>query len=70
MIRGGEVCFCWKSVEYGISYTATQILIYQWNSPEPAQYFDTPDDALEFRLVSGERLRDVLTQVEVVERML
>ncbi len=30
-----------------------------WNQPDTEQYFDTPDDALEY-IVAGDRLRDII----------
>ena len=35
-------------------------MAYLWNQPDTEQYFDTPDDALEY-IVAGDRLRDIIT---------
>lgn len=40
---------------------------YLWNQPDTEQYFDTPDDALEY-IVAGDRLRDIITQIDVLSR--
>ena len=67
MVRGGEVNFVWKGIEYGVAHSGYKIIIYLWNQPDTTQYFDTADEALEF-IVSDDRLRDVITQVTVIDR--
>ena len=74
---GGEVEFLWKGKTYGIASklrrttaSPTQILIAQINAngmEETEMWYDTADDALEY-IVSGDRLRDVITQVTVLDR--
>ena len=44
-----------------------KISIYLWNRPETEQIFNTADDALEY-MVGSDRLRDVITQVTVLDR--
>lgn len=39
------------------------------NLEESDRQYDTPDEALEY-IVGGDRLRDVITQVEVIDRTL
>lgn len=75
---GGEVQFEWNGVEYGAfgklsknSAGNWQIGICQLGSAEvnarTVKYYDTADDALAY-MVGADRLRDVITQVTVVDR--
>ena len=66
---GGEVELTWKGIHFGIvPYgDGNKISIYLWNRPETEQVFNSSDDALEY-IVSGDRLRDVITQVTVLDR--
>ncbi len=80
---GGEVVFEWKGNYYGIGHPNNKILIsancYEKNgkfynantnqeyTAEDELWGDTADDILEFN-VSGDRLRDVITQVTVLDR--
>ena len=80
---GGEVEFEWKGNQYGIGHPNNKILIsancYEKNgkfynantnqeyTAEDELWGDTADDILEFN-VSGDRLRDVITQVTVLDR--
>lgn len=41
----------------------------RYTKPETEKVYDTPDDALEFML-GDDKLRDVITKVEVTERTL
>ena len=67
--RGGEIDLIWNGTEYGISYARSrgQIAAYVWNRPETTQFFRTAADVLEYRL-GADRLRDVITQVTVLDR--
>ena len=60
--RGDEIEFEWKGVHFGMSGCQPKpehrIMAYLWNQPDTEQYFDTPDDALEY-IVAGDRLRDM-----------
>ena len=51
-------------IRYG---TDDKITIYVWNCPETECCFNTADDALEY-MVGSDRLRDVITQVTVLDR--
>lgn len=66
---GGEVEFEWKGIHYGVVRYGTnnKITIYEAFKPETEKVCDTADDALEY-IVSGYRLRDVITQVTVIDR--
>ena len=67
--RGGEVEFMWKGISYGaIRYgTDNMITLYEAYKPETEGVYETADDALEY-MVGGDRLRDVITQVTVLNR--
>ena len=69
--RGAEIQFDWKGHSYGvIRYgTNTKITAYEIYKPETEKVYETPDDALEFML-GGDKLRDVITKVEVTDRTL
>ena len=68
---GGEVEIEWNGIHYGIIRygTSDKITIYVWNRPETECCFDTADDALEY-MIGSDRLRDVITQVTVLDRTL
>ena len=67
--RGGEVEFMWKGICYGVVRYGTnnKITIYEAYKPETEKVCDTADDALEY-MVGTDRLRDVITQVTVIDR--
>ena len=68
IIRGGEPVFAWKGVCYGVCFHGEGYCI----APEDGkgeQLCKTPDEVLEY-IVSGDRLRDVITQVTVIDRSL
>lgn len=66
---GGEVELEWNGIHFGIvTYGKDKkISIYLWNQPETEQIFNTADDALEY-MVGSNRLRDIITQVTVLDR--
>lgn len=66
---GGEVQFLWRgkhyvAVRYGIN---NKITICEANNQASKIAYDSADDALEF-MVGYDRLRDVFTQVTVIDR--
>ena len=69
MRYGGEVELEWKGIHFGIVPTEDRkgISIYHWYQEETEQIFPTADAALEYR-VGPDRLRDVITQVTVLDR--
>ncbi len=78
MARGGEVQFDWKGVSYCCFGCISQsddapprMMISQAGTVEinlrTEMWCDTADELLEY-MVGGDRLRDVITQVEVTER--
>ena len=66
---GGEVELEWNGIHFGIVPYGKdkKISIYLWNQPETEQIFNTADDALEY-MVGSNRLRDIITQVTVLDR--
>lgn len=65
MRYGAEVVIEWKNKEFGIWSECDGIRITSIDSPE--QHYNSADDALE-HIVCGDRLRDVITQVTVIDR--
>lgn len=67
--HGAEICFIWNSIEYGIVRYGTdnKITMYEAYKPETERVFETADDALD-TLIGNDRLRDIITLVEVTER--
>lgn len=66
---GAEIELEWKGVHFGIVRYGknNKITAYLWNHPGTEQVFNTADDALEY-MVASDRLRDVITQVTVLDR--
>ena len=66
MHGGGEVEFIWKGTRYGaVRYgQGNRISVYVANRQETERFYDTADEALEY-MVGEDRLRDVITKVEV-----
>lgn len=64
--RGGEILFTWNSTEYGIFGNGTRYCIAKANG-QNEKWCDTTDEVLEY-MVGDDRLRDVITQVTVIDR--
>lgn len=67
MRYGAEVVIEWKGQEYGIWSENGTIRVTCSSTPNESRIFDTADDALDYMLGS-DRLRDVITQVTVLDR--
>jgi hypothetical protein len=69
MKHGGEVEFVWGGIHYGVVRYGLngKITLYVCDRPDTSVAFETADDALEY-MVGSDRLRDVITQVTVLER--
>lgn len=75
--HGGEVQFEWKGKSFAIfpklqktPNSSVQLLIVQIyvdNQKETEKWCDTADEVLEY-VIDGDRLRDIITQVEVIDR--
>ena len=65
---GAEMQFVWKDVIYCCFRYGTggKITISEAMRPETEKVCETADDALDY-LVGGDRLRDVITKVRVIE---
>ena len=68
IICGGEPVFAWKGVCYGVCFHGEGYCIAHEDG-KGEQLCKTPDEVLEY-IVSGDRLRDVITKVIVISRML
>ena len=66
---GAEIEFRWKGKTYNVIRYGTdnKITIYEANKPETDKECESADDALDY-IVGGDRLRDVITKVNVVAR--
>ena len=66
---GGEVEFVWKGIHYGVMRYGinNMITIYRMGYPETDKICKDADEALEY-MVGEDRLRDVITQVTVLDR--
>ena len=66
VIRGGEPVFEWNGVRYGVCFADEGYCIAHTDGTFERIY-NTPDELLEY-MVGGDKLRDVITQVTVIER--
>ena len=67
LIRGGEIEFQWNGTNYTVGSYGDKISIAEFNRQDTEKLCDTPDEVLEY-MVGDDRLRDVITQVAVLER--
>ena len=58
--------FIWNSIKYGVFGSGTKYCIAEADG-QNEKWCDTADDALEY-IVGSDRLRDVITQVTVLDR--
>lgn len=65
--NGGEIEFEWKGKLFDIVHDPDGMVIYEANKGVTERKYQTADDLLEY-IVSGDRLRDVITQVKVWAR--
>ena len=63
----GEVEFMWNNVIYNITYYNGKIGISHSRLQRTEKLCDTADEVLEY-MVGSDRLRDVITQVTVLDR--
>lgn len=64
---GGEVGFEWKEKAHNIVHDPDGMVIYESFKGETECKYQTADEVLEY-LIEGTRLRDIITEVEVVYR--
>ena len=74
VMHGGEIRFIWKGIEYGICRHGRGRPGFTITKLSPGEIgegiiFYTADEVLDMTF-SGDKLRDIITQVEVVERTL
>jgi hypothetical protein len=66
IVRGGEIVFLWKDRLYGV-FLGDQGFCIAEADGENEKWCDTADEVLEY-MVGSDRLRDVITQVTVLDR--
>lgn len=66
---GGEIQFCWKGQRYGVVRYGIdhKITAYRAHDAASERAYDSAEEALEY-MVGEDRLRDIITQVEVIFR--
>ena len=66
---GGEIEFRWKGQEYGVVRYGIddKITVYRAHDKASQQTYDSSDEALEY-MIGNDRLRDIITAVEVLFR--
>lgn len=66
---GGEIRFRWKGQDYGVVRYGLhdKITVYRSHDDTSQRTYDSSDEALEY-MVGSDRLRDIITEVEVTER--
>ena len=74
MVRGGDVEFEWKGIDYTISSVWPNDKMKFSVGPctrveKDCTVYDTVDELLEYK-VGGDRLRNVVTQITVLDRTL
>ena len=69
MTRGGEAVFSWDGVQYGVFRGGDGRYCIARADGENEKWCDTPDEVLEYT-VGGDRLRDIITRVQVTDRTL
>lgn len=69
MEANGEVEFTWNGKHYGISHIPNSIIIYDVNIEETTDFYKTADEVLT-HMIDGDRLRDIITKVEVLSRFI
>ena len=66
IICGGEPVFSWHGVHYGVCFHESGYCVARADGSEE-KICTTPDEVLEY-MVGTDRLRDVITQVQVLSR--
>ena len=69
LTNGGEAVFSWDGVRYGVFRSGDGRYCIARADGEDEKWCASPDEVLEYT-VGSDRLRDVITQVAVVERTL
>ena len=66
IIRGGEPVFSWHGVCYGVCFHESGYCVARADGSKE-KICATPDEVLEY-MVGADRLRDVITKVQVLSR--
>lgn len=70
LTNGGEIVIVWNGVTYGIFRDQKDGHFYiGHDTKESNVFYNSPDELLEYH-VGGDRLRDVITKVAVIDRFL
>lgn len=70
LTHGGEIVIVWNGVTYGIFRDQKDGRFYIGHDTiESNVFYNSPDELLEYH-VGGDRLRDVITKVTVIDRFL
>lgn len=65
MKSGGEVEFEWRNVFYSITHTSDKkISISEYNNQASEIVYRSSNDALEYVLKTGEKLRNIITKID------
>ena len=67
MKQGGEVEFEWNGKEYSITHPEGMINICESSTEENEKNYKTADEALEY-MIDGQRLREIIIKVKVLDR--
>lgn len=70
IMSGAEVEFCWKDIDYTITWYDGKVGICRIGYSETDREYDNATELLSYQLATGELLKDVVTQVEVTSRTL
>ncbi len=68
--RGAEIEFVWKDIIYSITWHEKKITICEGYNQESEMLYDTVDELLTYKLITGETLHDVILQAEITSRTL
>ncbi len=67
---GAEIEFVWKDILYSITWHEKKIIICEGYNQESEMLYDTVDELLTYKLITGETLHDVILQAEITSRTL
>ena len=68
LIRGGEIVFVWKNIEYGLFGDSRGYCMAHIDGN--GEKWVTTLEELLYSEIEGDLLRDIITEVEVIERMI
>lgn len=71
LIYGREIIIKWKNIEYSLEYennSMSDFSICEANKPKTENHFKSIDDLLEYTINTGELLKDIILNCEIVWR--